>query len=197
MTGKNETSLVGKQARVLVNSDRIQLKFGNYGIDVLENGPGIRVSNLYSTHAGVKTSRTFAVVAYPAVIESAFRPEHDAIIRGQSIGIVFSNNGWLIDKRHQYFGKMQASPDYPDIFSVFGDIGTFQPAIHVYSLLVTKNSSEFQYAFITEVHHPEYLKLEDLKSIYGNEFDAKLAINRNVSDFLKIVKTKMQSTYDR
>ena len=193
MTGKNEASPVDKHARALGNSDRIQLKFGNYGIEVLENSPGIRVSNLYSTHAGVKTNRTFAVVAYPAVIEPAFRTEHDAIISGQSIGIVFRNNGWLITKRHQYFGKIESSPEYPGVFSVFGDIGASQPAIHVYSLLVRKDSSEFQYAFITEVHHPEYLSLEDLEAVYGDEFDSKLKKSKDVSDFLNIVKTKMQS----
>lgn len=194
MTNKNEVSSVDTQAGALGNSDKIQLKFGNYGIDVLENGPGIRVSNLYSVQAGIKTNRTFAVVAYPAVIEPAFKKEHDAIISGQSIGIVFRNNGWLTKKHHQYFGKIDATSDFPEIFSVFDGIGSSQPAIHIYSLLVTQNKTEFQYALIAEVHHPTYLKLEDLQAAYGNEFDGKRVKTSNVNDFLKIVKTKMQST---
>ena len=197
MTDKNEASPVDTQARALGNSDRIQLKFGNYGIDVLENGPGIRVSNLYSVQAGIKTNRTFAVVAYPAIIEPEFRKEHDAIISGQSIGIVFRNNGWLTKKRHQYFGEIDATSDFPDIFSAIGGIGSSQPAIHIYSLLVTKNNTEFQYALITEVHHPAYLNLEDLQAIYGNEIDGKRVITSDVNDILKTVKTKMQSTLIR
>lgn len=185
---------MGEHAQALGNSDRIQLKFGNYGIEVLENSPGIRVSNLYSVQDGVKTNRTFAIVTYPNDIEPAIRKEHEAIIGGQSIGIVFKANGWLIDKRHQYFGELEASPDDPGIVSVFGEIGTSRPAIHVYSLWVTKHDSEFEYASITEVHHPEYLKLEDLKTIYGSEFDGKLKKSGAVSDFLKVVKSRMKAT---
>ena len=134
------------------------------------------------------------MVAFPAAIEPAFRTEHDAIISGQSIGIVFRNNGWLTKKRHQYFGEIEATSDFPDIFSVFGGIELSQPAVHIYSLLVTKNNTELQYALITEVHHPAYLKLEDLRAIYGNEFDGKRVETSNVNDLLKIVKTKMQQT---
>lgn len=191
-TNQSEISVVEKQARGLGNSDRIQLKFGSYGIEVLENGPRIRVSNLYSIHDGLKITRTFAVVAYASVIEPAIKKEHDAIISGQSIGTLFKMNGWVIDKRHQYFGKMEASSDSSSEYSIFGGIGTTQPVVHFYSLFVKKNNSEFQYASIAEVHHPEYLELEDLDAIYGNEFDGKLVKNKNVSDFLEIVRTKMQ-----
>ncbi len=192
MTTTNGTPLMDVRGSALGNSDMIQLKFGNYEIDVLENDPGIRVSNLYSVKDGIRTNRTFAVVEYPVVIESAFRKEHDAIISGQSIGVVFKSNGWISTKRHQYFGVLEASSDYPDMFSVFGDIGASQLAIHVYSLLVTKNNRAFQYALITEVHHPAYLKLEDLQAIYKGEFDAKRVKTRDLNNILSIVKTKMQ-----
>ena len=182
---------IKKNALGLGNSDRIRLKFGSYGIEVLESGQKIRVSNLYSIDEGIRTNRTFAVVAYPDIIEPEFSKEHDAILKGESIGIVFRNNGWVVDKRHQYFGKVEVLPDYSDVDSVFGDIGRAQPVIHVYSLFVKKDSSEFRYASIAEVHHPEYLDLEDLNAIYGNDLDAALEKNEDVNDFLEIVKTKM------
>ena len=69
----------------LGNSDRIRLKFGSYGIEVLDSDGGIRVSNLYSIDNGITTVRTFAVVALPAVIEPEFCKEHDAIINGECI----------------------------------------------------------------------------------------------------------------
>jgi hypothetical protein len=175
----------------LGNSERIRLKFGSYGIEVLESGVRIRVSNLYSIERGIQTNRTFAVVVYPAVIESEFSAEHDAIIGGQSIGIVFKNNGWAIDKRHQYFGGLDVASDGQGISCVFGDTGKTRPVVHVYSLFIKKNDSEFHYASIAEVHHPEYLNLEDLHVIYGNEFDKSMQQDKEIWDFLDIVKNKM------
>jgi hypothetical protein len=188
---KNVLPAMEKHTIGLGNSERIRQKFGSYGIEVLESGVRIRVSNLYSVENGVKTNRTFAVVVYPAMIDKEFSREHDAIINGQSIGIVFKNNGWMIDKRHQYFGKVDRASGGPGSVSVFGDIGKTRPVVHVYSLFIRKNGSEFHYASIAEVHHPEYLEWEDLHSIYGNEFDTSRVMDRDIESLLDIVKTKM------
>ena len=193
ITNPIKTSLAEEQGVDLGNSDRIRLKFGNYDIEIIENELRIRVSNLYSTSDGVKTNRTFAVVMYPAVIDPAFRKEHEAIIDGQSIGIVFKEHGWQIDKRHQYIGELDTLAGVYDADSVFGDIGKAQPVIHVYSLIVRKDKDEFHYASIAEVHHPEYLELEELKSIFEVERDGAQAKSQDTIDFLKIVKTKMQN----
>ena len=177
----------------LANSDRIRLKFGDYGIEVLESGPRIRVSSLYSVEAGIRTNRTFAVVAYPSMIESAFSNEHHEILSGQSIGIVFRNNGWAISKRHQYFGRIGAHPNQAALNAVFGGIGEAHPAIHIYSLFVRKDGEEYPYASIAEVHHPDYLDLEDLAAIYGSEYDTGYVKNGRIDQFLDIVETKMRS----
>ncbi len=191
-TNRGEIPAGENQVSNLANSDRIRLKFGNYGINVIENGLRIRVSNLFSTDAGVKTNRTFAVVMYPAVIEAAFKKEHEAIIEGQSIGIVFKENGWSIEKHHHYFGELDPSSDFSAIHSVFGDIDVIKPVIHVYSLNIKKDKSEFHYASIAEVHHPGYLGMEELHAIYGNAFDGNLVQDQDTIDFLKIVASKMQ-----
>lgn len=190
-TGQRKGSVVGNNTFGLGNSERIRLKFGSYGIEVLESGQGIRVSNLYSIDEGVKTNRTFAVVAYPDIIEPEFSKEHDAILHGESIGIVFRNNGWAVVKRHQYFGEIEVPSDCSDVDTVFGDIGKAQPVIHMYSLFVKKNSAEFRYASIAEVHHPEYLGLQDMNTIYGSALNRALEMKGDVNDFLEIVKTKM------
>jgi len=65
--------------------------------------------------------------------------------------------------------------------------------IHVYSLLIRKNDLKFHYASITEVHHPDYLGLEDLQTLYGKEFDGSLEKDQDTVDFLRIVEIKMQS----
>src|SRR5690606_34722880 len=58
--------------RELLNSERIERRFGSYGIDVLQSDGRYRVSNLYSVHDGAKICRTFAVVAYPARPDSRY-----------------------------------------------------------------------------------------------------------------------------
>lgn len=189
---KVENPATDTQVSELGNSDRIRLKFGNYGIEIVENGLRIRVSNLYSMTDGIKTNRTFAVVMYPEVIEPAFDKEHEAIIKGQSIGIVFKENGWQIEKHHQYIGELDIGSDYSAVHSVFGDIGAVRPVIHVYSLLIKKNNVQFHYASIAEVHHPDYLVLEDLQAIFGSEFDGSLEKDQDTIDFLKIVASKMR-----
>ena len=186
-TSRSEESL-----QSVGNGDRIRLKYGAYHIEIIENDSCIRVSKLYSIDAGVKTIRTFAVVAYPDIIEPAFQKEHDAIMNGQSIGIVFKNNGWSIDKRHQYFGEIGAPADYSGIYPADGETSITPPAIHIYALFVEKENTRFQYASIAEVHHPEYLQLEDLNAIYGNEFDSGVILNQGLKEFLEVVRTKMR-----
>jgi hypothetical protein len=181
----------GKNTHELGNSDRIRLKFGNFGIEVLEHGSGIRVSNLYSVEAGKRTNRTLAIVACPAVMEPAFSDEHAAIMGGESIGIVFRNSGWEIEKRHHYFGDL----DSPNVDSgdacLFGDTEWAHAAIHVYSLIVRKQDTGFLYASIAELHHPEYLTLDDLGAIYGNVLDPATGFNKSVGDMLKMVKDRV------
>ena len=191
-TNQAEVTVGKNHSQTLRNSDRIQIRFGSYGLDIIDNDEQIRVSKLYSTHDGLKINRTFAVVAYPDIIESAFKKEHEAIINGQSIGVVFEHNGWEIEKHHQYLGEIELPTDNPGTHSLFGT-GADRPAIHIYSLVVNKNNSSFNYAQIAEVHHPEFLQLKDLQAIYGHEPDRHLADTRNVQDFLEIVKTKIQS----
>ena len=41
-------------------------------------------------------------------------------------------------------------------------------AVHVYVLDVVKGEMRFQYAAIAEIHHPDYLRRDDLSAIYGS-----------------------------
>ena len=190
-SNQGETSHAEKQSRPMGNSERIRLKFGSYGIEVLENTPGLRVSSLYSTHDGRNINRTFAVVAYPDVTDPAFKQEHEAIISGQSIGIVFEDNGWLIDKQHLYFGEIESPRGHFSDSADAIDSSAQRSAVHVYELVVRKDGSEFQYAFIAEVHHPEYLRLQDLAAMYGAEFDTHLQRKDRIGGFLDIIESRI------
>lgn len=183
-----ETFSTQKPSHALGNSERIRMKFGSYGIEVLENSPGIRVSSLYSTDGGIRINRTFAVVAYPEVIEPAFKMEHEAIINGQSIGILFRDNGWAIDKRHQYFAEIEIPTK---LFSEAPHSGITKSAIQVYSLIIKKDGAEFDYASIAEVHHPDFLRLEDLAAIYGPEFENHRHKKAQITAFLDIAESRI------
>jgi len=190
-SNQGESSHAEKQSRPMGNSARIRLKFGSYGIEVLENSPGLRVSSLYSTHDGQNINRSFAVVAYPDAVDPAFKQEHEAIISGQSIGIVFEKNGWLIDKRHLYFGEIERPRGHFTDSTDASETDAQRSAIHIYELVVRKDGSEFQYAFIAEVHHPEYLCLQDLAAMYGEEFDTHLERKERIGEFLDIIESRI------
>ena len=152
-------------SRELLNSERIQQKFGSYGVEVLANGDRTRITNLYSVDAGAKTCRTFAVVRFPAAIDPAVAIEHATITGGGSIGAVFAANGWRVLKTHLAFREIEATPRLANLMHVA--IGT-RLAEHAYVLDVAKNGKTVAYAALLEIHHPDYLRRSDLERIYGS-----------------------------
>jgi hypothetical protein len=146
------------------NSERIEQCFGSYGVELLESHGGIRVSNLYSVNAAQRVSRTIAVVRHADAIEPRFAAEHQAILDGGSIGDVFCSRGWEIRKRHLYYGEVEPTPLTTSLM-----VGAAEArlAVHMYVLEVAKDGSAIDYAAITELHHPNYLRVADLPAIYG------------------------------
>lgn len=161
---KLEPRFDGRPGRELLNSERIEQRFGSYGIEVLESGAEYRVSNLYSGTGAQRTCRTFAVVRYPERVDPAFAAEHEAILEGGSIGAVFSHAGWRVEKRHLAFGTLAATGRVASLMHIAVDTPL---AVHVYVLEIVKGEQRFQYAAIVEIHHPDYLRVADLETIYG------------------------------
>ena len=159
-------------ARPLLNSERIKQKFGSYGVDVLEDDGKLRISSLYTLDDGRKTTRTLAVVIYAGKIPQQIQHEHQVILAGGSIGETFTRNGWRVEKENLYFGEIGASPDFEEIYSLMGGIDAVNLAVHVYRLFVCRDGSCFAYATLSEVHHPDYLKVRDLREIYEDSGDA-------------------------
>jgi hypothetical protein len=149
--------------RELLNSERIAAAFGSYGVEVLEQDDQVRVSSLFSLAGDEKTCRTFAVVRY-APVDPAVSAEHAAIVAGGSIGAEFAAHGWEVRKTHLGYGERSASPRLASLMRV--DAGT-PLAEHVYVLDVAKGGRTIEYAALVEIHHPDYLSLEDLAEIYG------------------------------
>jgi hypothetical protein len=131
---------------------------------VLESDATTRVSNLYSEHAGKRICRTFAVVRYPPSVDARLASEHAAILAGGSIGATFTARGWTVVKTHRYAGEVATTPR---LATLMGGIDTPRLAVHVYALSVFKDDMHGEYATIAEVHHPDYLGLDDVQEIYG------------------------------
>ena len=161
----------------LLNSERIEERFGNYGIEVLSSEPGVRRSNLYSTHDGVRTCRTYAVVRFEEASQSALDTEHEKILDGNSIGAVFKASGWSIYKETLHIGSVRLGDSAAPVSDLMRVNSGTEIAIHVYRLLLEKEGHAVDYATITELHHPEYLDLSHLEEIYpvvtDSQFDTR------------------------
>ena len=145
----------------LLNSERIAKKFGGYGIEILQSTPRLRVSNLYD---GNKITRTLAIVDYPETIDTAFSKEHTEIVNGGSIGAVFKKHGWKIEKKNIYFGEIPTG-DYKELYKHMGNMAPSKLSIWIYVFQIQKGSKQYAYATISEIYHPDFLSLTDLKCI--------------------------------
>ena len=150
--------------RELLNSERISAKFGSYGIEVLAQNDRLRTSNLFTSDGDVRTCRTFALVRYPSQLDPALAAPHAAIVAGGSIGAVFAARGWEVRKTHLNFSEIEASPRLANLMRIEERALL---AEHVYVLDVAKDGRVLEYAALVEIHHPDYLRVGDLATIYG------------------------------
>jgi len=154
-------------SKPVLNSERIERTFGNYGLDIVNSDTQRRVTSLFSSANGEKVTRTYAVVDFNRVPGDAFAREHALIESGQSIGTTFRDAGWLINKQHLFIGELEVPAGYRTIGELM-QIKLPEPlATHVYLFVVEKDERAYTYATITEVHHPAYLSADDLKRLYG------------------------------
>lgn len=151
----------------LLNSERIERTFGNYGVDVIQSSDQGRVSSLYSGSGDDKITRTFAVVRFSGRMRRAFAAEHAQVQSGRSIGAVFESAEWQIEKINIFVGEMEVPAKYGLLSELMQiNLPKFLAA-HVYELTISKEGRSYEYATIVELHHPDYLAVKDLKAIYG------------------------------
>jgi len=160
---------------VLLNSERIQQKFGSYGIDVLASEAGLRRSSLYSLEDGVQTCRTYAVVSFADHLDERYRAEHAEVLAGNSIGATFRSHGWNLHKQTMHIGTLGLPAEDNAVSALMRIGGGHEIAMHVYQLLLVKDDQVFDYAMILEAHHPYYLSISDLHSLY--EYDTTNALS--------------------
>jgi len=151
----------------LLNSERIAETFGSYGVDVIQASDGERVSSLYSGRDADKITRTFAVVNFSGRISPALASEHARVESGESLGAVFRSAGWQIEKHNIFVGELEIAEKY-GLLSELMQLSLPQTlAMHVYLFVIRKDARSFNYATIVELHHPDYLSVEDLNNAYG------------------------------
>lgn len=171
---------------VLLNSERIEHRFGSYGIEVLASEAGLRRSSLYSLEHDAAICRTYAVVRFADQLDDRYQEEHTKVLAGNSIGAVFRSHGWDVHKQTMYIGNLALPAQSTSIGELMHIWGPRELAMHVYQLLLVRNEQVFEYATIVETHHPDYLSESDLHELY--EFDGMTALSsKTVSNLVALV----------
>jgi hypothetical protein len=158
----------------VLNSERIAQRFGNYGIEVLAANSELRRSSLFSIEDNVPVCRTYAVVMFMGQTPWEGNEEHAKILAGGSIGAVFKNSGWHIDKETLFVGSYQVDSSAREVQRLMHLEDSQELALHVYRLSVRKDDLVFEYATIIESHHPDYLTVTDLNRLYPLAGDAPI-----------------------
>lgn len=158
----------------LLNSERIKQRYGSYGIDVFESNNELRRSNLHSIENGKKVCRTYAVVRFDNAVANVIGAEHAQILNGGSIGATFRANGWAIYKETRHVGDLRLADSSPYLQQLMALQEAASVAMHIYRLLLKKESQIVDYATIIELHHPDYLSSEDVARLYVVDEPARL-----------------------
>ncbi len=160
---------------VLLNSDRIEERFGSYGIDVLASEAGLRRSSLFSVEDGRHVCRTYAVARFSDLADAHYVAEHAEVLAGNSIGAVFRSSDWDVHKQTLHIGTLRL-PAHDGTIGALMDIRDARDlALHIYQLLLVRDRQIFDYATILETHHPDYLAEADLYALY--EYDTGNALS--------------------
>ena len=159
---------------VILNSDRIEKRFGSYGIDVLASEAGLRRSSLFSLDGDTATCRTYAVVEFVERPDERYDDAHAKILAGDSIGATFKESGWNICKSTLYVGTIRLPESSTEIGQLMRLTGGYDLAVHVYQLVLVRDETSLEYATIMEVHHPEYLTAAELRDIFDEQSGSTL-----------------------
>lgn len=160
-----------------LNSERIERKFGSFGIAVLSDEGGVRRTNLFSLENGRRTCRTYAIVRFDNVPEELIGEQHTQILSGLSIGATFKQSGWDILKQTRYLGDFNLSGSHSPIPGLMKLQSDPTVAMHVYRLALKKGEQIVEYATIIELHHPDYLNHESLSELYRVDESDRLDTN--------------------
>lgn len=150
----------------LLNSERIESRYGNFGIEVVSQTDGVRRSRLYSSANGARTCRTYAIARIVSEPPPDIDAEHRQITAGASIGATFKANGWRVFKETRLVDSIVLAEDPHGIYPSMGLDESTPLAVHVYRLLLNKDGQVIDYATIIELHHPDYLREDEVRRLF-------------------------------
>ena len=75
-----------------------------------------------------------------------------------------------------------------------GNISPSELAIYIYGFHIRKNELEHQYAIISEIYHPDFLTLGDVRQITSHVIRHPSSVNLS-SEILEDVRTQMIVKY--
>lgn len=174
LTAQESSAALSTEAHLqpgLLNSERIRTKFGNYGIEVLHEDQYHRISDLYSEHIGKRITRTLAFVIYEEIEPGhPLYYEHGEVVAGGSIGEVFKQKGWqVIKSRHEIFSMGGCFPTSQTALQRMHISEKDFIAVHSYQFSARRDLETIPYSQIIEIHHPDFLTVEELKMIFTAE----------------------------
>lgn len=154
--------------QAMLNSDRIEQRYGSYGVTILSQDNQVRRSNLHSIEPVGPVCRTYAVVLYSESIADEMLPIHEPILAGASIGSTFQENDWSIEKRTTHIGSTKLQNASHPLAGLMYLDSPATLATHTYDLRVSNGDVVYHYATIVETHHPDFLDVQELRAIYGD-----------------------------
>src|SRR5210317_2141547 len=131
---------------VLLNSKRIEQRFGSYGVEVLASEAGLRRSGLLSYDGDTATCRTYAVVQFSDQLDNRYDDAHTRVLAGGSIGATFKEDGWDIEKHTLYVGSVPLPAGPSEVRRLMRLTGPHHLALHIYQLVLVRGDIEFEYA---------------------------------------------------
>jgi hypothetical protein len=162
--GMAAPAIADEQSATRLNSERIEQRFGSYGIEVLSQSENLRIASLYSIERGEPVTRTFAVTRYADAIGDRLGQVHQRILGGSSIGATLAEEGWTVERHHLWTGDLPATSKVTRLMHLPGPT---RLAVHLFDLEITRGSESLIYATIAEVHHPEYLDQAGVERLFG------------------------------
>jgi len=177
----------------LLNSERIEQRFGSYGVEVIRADENIRYSSLHSLENGEPVTRTLAVVEFADPMPAPLRAAHQQIVSGESIGATFKSAGWSIDKPLLGYDVLAASPRFGRVYELMGLDEPAPLAVHRYRLQLLQGDEALEYATISEIHSPAYLTAEEVREIYGQPSSGPTTTATAVDDLLAPLLEELSS----
>ena len=159
---------------VILNSERIEQRFGSYGIEVLASEAGLRRSSLFSYDGDTTTCRTYGVVQFSEQLDERYDDAHSKVLAGDSIGATFKESGWGIQKNTIHIGSIRLPQTRTPVGELMRLTGAHGVALHIYQLVLVRDDVALDYATIIEAHHPEYLSAADLHDLFDYDADSAL-----------------------